>query len=1257
MARSSDSPPTLPTKEAIAALLEYFVAPLLPLTDFGDEPPDDQQQENVAKQMHAVVILYNYYLQKQFPKLEVLGFKTLCKVSCTAQPGLSVYMRYMHISREDAESPSSMLSITEKSVISACNICIGLDTSKDAPDIETWPVSKIAVFLVDPTEEKCMLQFSATIQGVWSLVEKDIDASSDTSEGGVQMNKIHKMASKGSLQNEPHQSEEVLEQLAYSAAGEIADLSILERHSTYSLSHEKTTTRLYIMMYGRALSEKLSEIPIKDVISSLEGPVVNKDSTSEAEVTSVVEYYHMLPYVGIISSWLSRKNTTDSSSHVLGKEVVGDKYSLEPYILSKKDHNVNKTFVLNEQKVDIQNSKHGKRDSSVRKENSKSLCLVNGSSKFAKQENRSGSLCPQPDGQTIMKNLVMKYEFLMNGKAEDILNTKKNKLKKEMHNVKHAGMLGLTNSCHVSGLQHSLVPDGMTAMEDHLIIKRSGLSEQNLDIKSSNKKVKTEKGTIECKKNINQISTDRSVSISQIIANVSHVNADDHITLDDQAKDNSLRTGKNNEILLSKKNHVDAFTGSNLDIKSRDKKVKTENGTIEYKENINELSSDRPSYGVSSSLIIAAVSHAKADDLITLDDLAEDNSIQSSKNKKILLSKKNNIDTCKGSNLDINSSNIKVKTGEGTSEYEKNINGLLTERSSCGVSRSQITADDSHVNADELFTLEDRAKDNSFQTGNYRDISGSKKAGDPCMIGLPSAINSWNGDSPSLNNYRIVSQTKDINGNSTISDSHVDEENFIHSDLSSRNSFENKADMVDSGKKAYMPNSTAQIRACTNGASRDGSPLDGLQPSPITFSSIEHITLAQVMACNRSNLMQACSRVFRKKRDDMCQQQRSLEDEIALCEINIQTLLSEGEENSTRKADLIIEALNCFCSEGFQMDEKLSCKEECPSGTIKRRKLSEAVLTSRDPCQELDDICRKNSWLLPTYMVLPSFTNCQITGMFEATVIVEGADFGCSNDGDPKSKPAEARESAANYMLRKLRRMADVVDLDKKACMSNRTLQIRACTNGASRDGSALDNLKTLPLMFSSSEQITPFQVITSKENKLMPACLQVLQKRRNNMYQQQRLLEDEISLCEINIQMILSEGEENSARIAHSIIEAFNCFSYKGFQMDEKLSCKEERASRTTKRRKLSEAVLSSRNPCQELDDICEKNSWLLPTYRVIPSFKHCQITGMFEAIVTVKGTDFACSSYGDSKSKPSEARESAATNILRKLRQMVGS
>lgn len=60
------------------------------------------------------------------------------------------------------------------------------------------------------------------------------------------------------------------------------------------------------------------------------------------------------------------------------------------------------------------------------------------------------------------------------------------------------------------------------------------------------------------------------------------------------------------------------------------------------------------------------------------------------------------------------------------------------------------------------------------------------------------------------------------------------------------------------------------------------------------------------------------------------------------------------------------------------------------------------------------------------------------------------------------------------------------------------------------------------------------------------------------------------------------------------------------------------------------------------ELDEICDANTWILPTYHI------CVTDGGFVAKVTVKGADLECSTDGDPHSTPQGARESAAANTL---------
>lgn len=173
--------------------------------------------------MHAVVILYDYYHRRQFPKLKALGFESFCKISCIAQPGLSAYMRHVVVSKEDLADLNNQFSITEKMIEDACNTCIRLDPSKDTPNIEAWPISKVAVFLVDPTKEKCMLQFSSVTQGVWSLVEQTLEAGSEKAGKGYKSNTFssQKVNFNRSSRTKCYQQEKVLEQLAFSAVQQL----------------------------------------------------------------------------------------------------------------------------------------------------------------------------------------------------------------------------------------------------------------------------------------------------------------------------------------------------------------------------------------------------------------------------------------------------------------------------------------------------------------------------------------------------------------------------------------------------------------------------------------------------------------------------------------------------------------------------------------------------------------------------------------------------------------------------------------------------------------------------------------------------------------------------------------------------------------------------------------------------------------------------------------------------------------------------
>lgn len=138
-------PELVSTEEVVNALLEYLVGPRLPLKSSAvKEPPTLSQQQSVAKQLHAVVILYNYYQRKEDPQAQYLDFESFCKLAMTLKPALMSYMKFMN--QSDLTSSKDMnndLSVTEKAIQDACNISCALDASKDVPAINKWLISKV----------------------------------------------------------------------------------------------------------------------------------------------------------------------------------------------------------------------------------------------------------------------------------------------------------------------------------------------------------------------------------------------------------------------------------------------------------------------------------------------------------------------------------------------------------------------------------------------------------------------------------------------------------------------------------------------------------------------------------------------------------------------------------------------------------------------------------------------------------------------------------------------------------------------------------------------------------------------------------------------------------------------------------------------------------------------------------------------------------------------------------------------------------
>ncbi|WJX72933.1 hypothetical protein P8452_56767 [Trifolium repens] len=215
-----------PVVDAINAFLEYLVDPLLQEEHYvGDDPPLSLQ-EKVAKQVHSVVLLYNYYYRKQNPDLEFLRYREFCKMIVDLRPIMLPYMKFTRKPDYDAGliDVEQQLSLTENEIMNSYHICTDLDASKIVPNIKGWPISKVAILLVDSKKENCFLCFSSITDGVWSLIERQVDTNNQILFQS-QTRRVIKKRSKDSL------NEDQILQVGYSAVKEVAgnDHSFTER--------------------------------------------------------------------------------------------------------------------------------------------------------------------------------------------------------------------------------------------------------------------------------------------------------------------------------------------------------------------------------------------------------------------------------------------------------------------------------------------------------------------------------------------------------------------------------------------------------------------------------------------------------------------------------------------------------------------------------------------------------------------------------------------------------------------------------------------------------------------------------------------------------------------------------------------------------------------------------------------------------------------------------------------------------------------
>ncbi|KAK1418947.1 hypothetical protein QVD17_28100 [Tagetes erecta] len=303
-----------PTEEIVNALLEYLVGPLLPLkhSEIASETPSEVQQKSVAKQVHAAAVLYNYFHLNHHKESQTLKFDQFCNLTLMFRPSILRHMKYVCQSDHPLlDDPENQLSLTEKAIVDACTMSKTLlNASHDISNVvKEWPITKVAVLLIDLKKENCFLNFN---NGVWSVIEKDLYPESKKR--------------KRTMINLDEEGDAGFQKLAFSAVKEVTGivhgkLKVLESSVVYSLSQAKTATLFYIVQSTQSVGEE-NLVPIQDVICSLQGPVV-KECTGSWVVTPVVEYYYLLPYAEIISKLFS--SASNSLPHTVEKRNAESK--------------------------------------------------------------------------------------------------------------------------------------------------------------------------------------------------------------------------------------------------------------------------------------------------------------------------------------------------------------------------------------------------------------------------------------------------------------------------------------------------------------------------------------------------------------------------------------------------------------------------------------------------------------------------------------------------------------------------------------------------------------------------------------------------------------------------------------------------------------------------------------------------------------------------------------------------------------------
>ncbi|XP_057452965.1 uncharacterized protein LOC130744826 [Lotus japonicus] len=1066
-----------PPEDAVKAFIEHLVDSMLPSKPTQDNPSLSQLQE-VAKQVRSVVLLYNYYHRKQHPELAFLAFDEFCKLAVDLNPTLSAHIKPKQIPDEmklvDADVRPSLI---EKEILNACNICACLDASKNVPDIEGWPISKVSVLLIDNKNENFYLNFGSITQGVWSMVEKDMGTSAQSCEVATKFfytYKKRKSVQKTS-KNELNVGEDRFLQAGYAAVKEAAglnktDIMLMGSYTVYSQSKEKTASRFYIMKCSQTqlINKEFTPIPIKDVIERLRGPLVQRSINSWI-VTSAVEYFHMLPYSEIISEWISRETSSNSlqASKLAEKNMMVESPEVTELFVSSEGVSVGLDNQIRCDTIEALNQKENngcKEAQDMDVDNSSVLpsenieeCQIIANNlqviEYEEIENSavqhykmaSSDVCPPEDAVKAFVEFLVDPMLPSKPTRDKPSPSQQQKVAKQVHSVvllynyyhrkqhpelafltfdefcKLAVELKPTLSAHIKSKQ---IPDEMELVDED---ERPSLTENEI-LNACN--------TCACLDASKNVPDTEGWPISKVVV----------LLIDNKNEYFYLNFGSITQGVWSMvEKDVDTSTQS-CEVTTGTKYTYTEGRSVQ-KTSKNEFNVGEDSFLQAGYAAVKEAAGVNKTDIMLLESYTVYSQSKEKTASRFYIMK------CSQTQL-IN----KEFTPIPIKDVIERLQGPLVQRSF----NSWIVT--SVVEYFHMLPYSEIISEWISRETSSHSLQASKMAENNVMAESPEVTElyvSGEGLSVCLDNQPRCDTTEDLNqkennGCKEARDMDVDNSLVLPSeDIEECQNITNNLQVVEykeienSSVQHYSNGSTSPFECLSSliqlhgigfeakkvdsmiipeGGINDQSALDKIcANTTLENNSIEDCALIAkksnldldklqiFLASKMKTLSQTALNALIGKRNALALQLRMIADEIALCDMKIQRI-SGGEDVLALKIDSIIEG----CNDTWVRNQGSMCpliEDQCFPPYAKRKRLTDAVLM-QSPCQELDGVCHANNWILPTYSL------SQSAGGFQANLTVKGPDFESSCGGNICCHPREARESAAAQMLVNLRSMA-----------------------------------------------------------------------------------------------------------------------------------------------------------------------------------------------------------------------------------------